>query len=235
MYICESNAYFMVVPQDILQFVDQLKRNNNREWFNENKDWYNKVRGDFEQLTAELIAEISGFDDELKSLTPKECIFRIYRDIRFSYDKTPYKTYFGAYMAAKGGRKSVRGGYYLHLEPGSSFLSVGIWSPEPNLLKALRQSVYDNIEELNEIRSQKDFARYFPRFFEEDKLKNVPKGFPKDFPDAELLKLKHYLVDFPLSEDMLKAEDFVRRATDVFKTGYQFNRFLNYTVDELMD
>lgn len=224
----------MSTPTDILQFASQLKNNNNREWFQKNKDWYDRVRADFEQLVVTLIEEISKFDDELKLLTPKECMFRIYRDIRFSHDKTPYKTYFGAYMAAGGGRKSPRGGYYIHLEPDASFVSTGVWAPEPNVLKALRQSVYDNIDELNEIRSNPEFSRYYKNFYEEDKLKKVPAGFSKDFPDAELLKLKHYLVDYRLDNAVLSSKDFVPKIIEIFKAGYSFNRFLNYTVDELI-
>ena len=222
----------MSSPKDILQFVSQLKQNNNREWFQANKDWYEQMRAEFEQLVAALIKEISEFDEDMKYLTPKECVFRIYRDIRFSSDKTPYKTHFGAYMASGGGRKSPRGGYYLHLEPGASFASTGVWMPEPNVLKALRQSVYDNIDELNEIRSDKEFSRYYKNFYEEDKLKKIPAGFPADFPDVELLKLKHYLVDYHLEENFLSADDFIPKITAVFKAGYPFNRFLNYTVDE---
>ncbi|NDV46368.1 DUF2461 domain-containing protein [Paludibacter sp. 221] len=223
----------MPLLQDILQFVSQLKENNNREWFQENKEWYNTVRLQFEELTASLIEEISKFDDEIKNVTPKECIFRIYRDIRFSHDKTPYKTYMGTYIAA-GGRKSIRGGYYLHLDPDSPFISVGIWAPQPNLLKALRQSIYDNIEELDEIRSDVKFSKYFKNFYQADKLKTVPREFPKDFPQAELLKLKHYLVDYYLGDKILKAENPVPQIVDIFKAGYPFNHFLNYTVDEVI-
>lgn len=223
----------MSTQQDILHFATQLKKNNNREWFAENKEWYDTTRIEFEKLTALLIEKISEFDEEIKSVTPKECMFRIYRDIRFSYDKTPYKTYFGAYIA-RGGRKSLRSGYYIHLEPDGAFISVGIWSPEPQILKALRQSVYDNIEELDEIRLNPEFARYFPAFFEGDKLKNVPKEFPKDFPQAELLKLKHYFVEYPLNQKILSSSDFVSQVVARFKAAYPLNQFLNYTVDEVL-
>jgi uncharacterized protein (TIGR02453 family) len=130
------------------------------------------------------------FDNDIKNVDVKECVFRIYRDIRFSTDKTPYKTHFGVYIASAGGRKSQRGGYYLHLDPAGSFIAVGVWCPPPNILKALRQSVFDNIDELNEIRNEASFSTYFKTFFEEDKLKKVPAGFPRDFPDAELFKVE---------------------------------------------
>jgi len=219
---------------NLLRFLSELKVNNNREWFAENKAWYDQVRIQFEQMCKELITEISAFDESIKHVEVKECVFRIYRDTRFSHDKTPYKTHFGVYIASAGGRKSKHAGYYLHIDPAGCFIGLGVWCPEPNVLKALRQSVYDNIDELNEIRTSHEFSQYFSRFLEEDKLKNVPRGFPKDFPDAELLKLKHYLVDYPLDDAILHAPDFVSRVAGIAKCAYPFNRFLNYTVDEVV-
>ena len=219
--------------KNILQFLNELKINNNREWFAENKGWYDKVRLEFEQISKDLIVEISKFDDEIKHVEVKDCVFRIYRDTRFSHDKTPYKTHFGVYIATQGGRKSQRAGYYLHIDPAGCFVGAGVWCPESNLLKALRQSVYDNIEELNAIRSESNFAKYFTTFFEEDKLKTVPKGFPKDFPEAELLKLKHYLVEYKL-DDLIEEDQFVQKVAEVLKHVHPFNQFLNYTVDEVM-
>ncbi|MEI8085544.1 MAG: DUF2461 domain-containing protein, partial [Paludibacter sp.] len=101
---------------NLLQFLSELTINNNREWFAENKAWYDKVRAEFELLSKDLIVEISKFDEEIKHVEAKDCVFRIYRDTRFSHDKTPYKTHFGVFIATAGGRKSQRGGYYLHLD-----------------------------------------------------------------------------------------------------------------------
>jgi len=221
--------------ENIIKFLSKLKENNNREWFAENKIWYERTRIEFEQLSTNLILEISKFDSEINQLEAKDCIFRIYRDTRFSLDKTPYKTHFGVYIASAGGRKSKRGGYYLHLDPAGCFLGVGVWCPDPNLLKSLRQSVYDNIEELNTIRFQPNFKQYFNSFLEENKLINVPKGFPKDFPEAELLKLKHYLVEYKIDETLLKADDFVQKTAEILKLAHPFNQFLNYTVDETIN
>jgi uncharacterized protein (TIGR02453 family) len=219
--------------ENMLQFLGELNKNNNREWFAENKAWYDQVRSDFETLSKNLIIEISKFDEEIKHVEVKECIFRIYKDIRFSKDKTPYKTHFGVFIASDGGRKSQRAGYYLHLDPAGCFVSMGVWCPNPNLLKALRQSVFDNIDELNEIRTKPEFSQYFNSFYEEDKLKTVPRGFPKDFQDAELLKLKHYLIDFKLDDSILKMEDFLPHIAGIMKCAYPFNQFLNYTVEEV--
>lgn len=220
--------------EDIINFLKELNENNNREWFAQNKSRYEKVKSKFEEISRLLISEISVFDNDIKNVDVKDCVFRIYRDIRFSTDKTPYKTHFGVYIASAGGRKSQRGGYYLHLDPAGSFIAVGVWCPPPNILKALRQSVCDNIDELNEIRNETGFNTYFKTFFEEDKLKNVPAGFPRDFPDAELLKLKHYMVDHKLNDDILNAPNLVSRLGEIARAGYPLNKFLNYTVDEVI-
>jgi len=219
---------------EIIQFLSALSENNNREWFTENKKWFDKCKKEFDQLSTALISKIAEFDDDIKNVEASECEFRIYRDVRFSHDKTPYKTHFGVFVASAGGRKSQRGGYYLHLDPAGCFVGVGVWCPQPNLLKALRKSVYDNIDELNEIRFEKNFASKFQKFFEEDKLKTVPAGFPKDFAEAELLKLKHYLVEYKFDAALLDSDDFVNKISEIFKTAYPFNKFLNYTVDEVI-
>ena len=220
--------------EDIINFLKELNENNNREWFAQNKSRYEKVKSKFEEISRLLISEISVFDNDIKNVDVKDCVFRIYRDIRFSTDKTPYKTHFGVYIASAGGRKSQRGGYYLHLDPAGCFIAVGVWCPPPNILKALRQSVCDNIDELNEIRNETGFNTYFKTFFEEDKLKNVPAGFPRDFPDAELLKLKHYMVEYKLNDDILNAPNLVSRLGEIARAGYPLNKFLNYTLDEVI-
>lgn len=219
---------------EILRFLSALSENNNREWFTDNKSWFDRCKKDFDIISTELISKIAEFDEDIKNVNASECVFRIYRDVRFSHDKTPYKTHFGVFVASAGGRKSQRGGYYLHLDPAGCFVGVGVWCPQPNLLKALRQSVYDNIDELNEIRTEMNFASKFDTFYQEDKLKTVPAGFPKDFPDAELLKLKHYLVEYKFDSKLLEKENFVDEVVSIFKTAYPFNKFLNYTVDEVM-
>ncbi|HPT43994.1 MAG TPA: DUF2461 domain-containing protein [Paludibacteraceae bacterium] len=221
--------------KNILDFLSELKENNDRTWFNEHKNEYESARKEFEQICYSLILKIGVFDEDIKHVDVKDCVFRIYRDIRFSNDKTPYKTHFGAFIASAGGRKSNRGGYYLHLDPAGSFLSVGVWCPPPAVLKAIRQSIYYNIEEFNEIRSDKDFIRLFKNsFYEEDKLKTVPQGFSKDFKDAELLKLKHFLVSYDLDQNMLFSNDFVYEIASIAEKSYPFIRFLNYTVDEVV-
>jgi uncharacterized protein (TIGR02453 family) len=218
---------------NILDFLAELRRNNNREWFAANKDKYLRAMSDFEKITERLIAHISLFDKEIAGLQAKDCIFRIYRDVRFSHDKSPYKNHFGAYICAGGGRKSERAGYYLHLELGNCMLSGGIYMPQPAVLKALRQAVYDNIDEFKGIVESKQFTQYFI-LDDWEKLKTVPRGFPKDFPDAEYIKHKHYSFLHKAQDDFFLQDDFVEKTATMFKEMYPANRFLNYTVDEVL-
>lgn len=220
--------------KNILAFLAELAENNNREWFAENKSRYQQAVADFEQMVNYAIGRIAEFDKDIAGMQAKDCIFRIYRDVRFSNDKSPYKQYFGAYISAKGGRKSERAGYYIHIEKGSCMLSGGIYCPQPAVLKALRQAVYDNIDEFKQIVEDPAFAKAF-EIGETDKLKTVPRGFPKDFADGEYLKQKHYTFTHLVPDDFFAADDCIDKAIEVFKLMYTGNRFLNYTVDEVLD
>ncbi|MDR1652213.1 MAG: DUF2461 domain-containing protein [Prevotellaceae bacterium] len=218
---------------NLFSFLSALKINNNREWFNARKDSYVALRDDFVQFSQNLIEQIGKFDASVNGLLPKDCIFRIYRDTRFSYDKTPYKTHFGVFIAAKGGRKSEHGGYYLHLAPEGSFLSAGVWMPNPKLLKLLKMSIFENIDEWNQTISNAQFKQVFnDGWYEEGMLKTVPREFPKDSEIAYFLKLKHFLVSKNFSEKELQSPDFMNIAIETAKAGYPLNRFLNFTVDE---
>ncbi|MCH5328115.1 MAG: DUF2461 domain-containing protein [Coprobacter sp.] len=219
--------------KEILQYLQELQANNNRIWFNERKERYQHLRLRFQNKMDELIGRISAFDEELAGMKAGDCMYRIYRDTRFSPDKTPYKNHFSAYLC-KGGRKSVRAGYYFHLEPGHSLLSGGVWCPEPKLLKALRQSVYDYTDEFKEIIQNKTFKTVYPRM-EGEMLKIVPRPFPKDFPDGELLKRKDYVVITYKDDSFFDDPDWMERVVADFKTVQPFNRFLNETVDDVYD
>ncbi|MBO7234634.1 MAG: DUF2461 domain-containing protein [Paludibacteraceae bacterium] len=221
--------------KNILNFLRQLTINNNREWFAENKGWYNDVKTEFEHMGEALIGRIAEFDQDIRYMQAKDCIFRIYRDTRFSLDKTPYKDHMGIFIAANGGRKSYRGGYYFHLQPdGKSMLAGGVWCPTPELLKELRKSVYDNIDELLDIIQQPTFKAYYPTFWDTEKLKTVPRGFPKDFEHADLLKLKHYMVEHYLTDQEVEEENIIDKAIEGFRIMQPLNAFLNYTVDEVI-
>lgn len=215
--------------REVYRFLEELKRNNNREWFNANKDWYLAVKSEHETFINRLILALAKVDPEVDGLTAKDCIFRIYRDVRFSPNKEPYKTYIGAYMV-KGGKKSPRSGYYVHVEPGNSLLAGGIWCPEPSLLKALRKDVYDNIDEFTGIIRDKEFRKYY--VLDGEKLKNVPAPFPKDFPEGELLKYKSYTIENKVTDTFFVEKDAIERVAKRLLLMQPFHRFLNYTVEE---
>lgn len=219
--------------KEIFDFLRQLRENNNREWFNAHKEYYLQLKNKFEGIVQELIGEIAVFDEEVKSLGVKECVYRIYRDTRFSPDKTPYKTHFAAYIAAPVGRNSERAGYYFHIEPGKSLLGGGLYCPQPALLKRLRQDIYDNIEEFTGILRNPEFKNEFPEIDSTDRLKKVPAPFPSDFREGDLLKYKHYDVVSYKPDHFFEGPSMLEDTVKVFKKLYPYNRFMNYTVDEM--
>jgi len=217
--------------ESALKFLKALKENNNRDWFNENKDWFVKSNNEFKSFINLLIAGINGFDDSLKALDSKDCIFRIYRDVRFSPNKDPYKTNFGAYMA-KGGRKSIYAGYYFHLDSESSFISGGIYMAEPDVMKQIREDIDIYSDEFLAIVNEKRFKSTFS-FFENEKLSRVPKGFDKDSPMAEYLKFKHITPYRDLTEKEICSDKLLDIALDTYKTLKPLNDFINRSVKGL--
>ncbi len=215
----------------VFAFLDDLKKNNNREWFEANRNRYLEARSVFEVYVSMLMGEIKKFDKEAVNTDAKNCIFRIHRDIRFSRDKTLYKTNFGAYIA-KNGRNSPFAGYYFHIEPGASMLAGGIYLPHPAVLKAIRNEIYYNTEEFIKIINHPDFVKNFKEI-DAPMLSFAPKGFPKDFPYIDLLKFKYYTVTKPLSEKETRKAQFIEKTAEVFKAMLPLNRFLNNAVNEI--
>ena len=211
-----------------VDFLEKLKENNNREWFQANKRLYDDARGEFEQFIAMLIPVVRGMDSGVDVVSPKECLFRIFRDVRFSKDKSPYKTNFGAFIA-KGGRKSPYAGYYLHIEPGASFIGGGAYMPESQYLKAIRNGIFKNVDEYKAIIEGAEFRKFFGGMFGE-KLKNAPKGFPKDFADIDLLKNKHYAVTHRVENSFWFSGSLVEEVKEMFSALYGLNRFLNNAI-----
>lgn len=214
----------------IFRFLKELSANNNREWFNEHKEDYKRAQLEFELLLTSVIERIAAFDDSVKGIQAKDCTYRIYRDTRFSPDKTPYKRHFGGYINAKG-KKSDHCGYYVHIENGNCMLAGGSLCLEPKILKAVRQSVYDNIDEFREIVEDPAFKKYFP-VIGETHLKTAPKGFPKDFPYMDYLKCKEYTCTCYVPDEMFLAPDFLDKTEDVFRQLKRFADFTNYTIDD---
>ena len=207
-----------------LQFLRNLEKNNNREWFNENKTLYQEAQQDVISFVEKLIEEMADFDEEIGKLEAKKSVFRIYRDTRFSKDKTPYKTNFGAGLGMGKGNKIS--GYYLHIEPGKSFLAGGVYKPEPSVLKTIRQEISAFGDEFKAILEQDEFRNYFRGLSVEDKLKKVPQGFEKDDKMAEYLKLKHFIVTHPVSDEQLLSENAFKEFAKIFKATKPLNDFL---------
>jgi uncharacterized protein (TIGR02453 family) len=214
-----------MISKETYQFLKDLQNNNYKEWFQENRKTYDACRQHFVHVVELLIHEVSQFDRSVSGNSPKNCIFRINRDVRFSKDKSPYKTNFGAFITP-GGRNAGKAGYYLHVEPEGSFLAGGIYMPPSPVLKAIRKEIFENYEEFLEIIKEKDFVKYYGDF-EGERLKRCPRGFPEDFEGIEYLKLKHFTVmDSKPDKDLMNA-DFFNTAIEEFEALYPLNRFLN--------
>lgn len=185
---------------ETLSFVRELKENNNREWFAENRPRYEGARQDYLDLISSLLKGMESFEPVAEGQQAKDTLFRIYRDVRFSPNKNPYKDHFGAYIA-KGGRKSFYPGYYLHLSPkDGSFLAGGLWYLPAAELKAVRQEIDYNYEELLAILHHPAFIQYFGKLSEGDKLSRPPKGYDSENPAIELLKHKQWTASFPIPD-----------------------------------
>ncbi len=210
---------------EVFGFLKKLNKNNNREWFTENKNLYTESQHNVIVFLEDLLKEMSEFDEELAKIDAKKSLFRIYRDTRFSKDKIPYKTNFGASLGM--GKGSQKGGYYLHLEPGKSFIAGGIYMPESSVLKELRKeiSLYGN--EFLAIVNNKDFKKHFPELDQDDKLKKIPQGFEKEDPMAEYLKLKNFIVVYYLKDEEILEKDAAKNLTKIFKLMKPLNDFLN--------
>jgi len=217
--------------KELFKFLKELRENNNREWFNANKERYSALHKEYIGVVEKLIAGIATFDPEVAGLDAKSCVYRIYRDIRFSGDKTPYKTHFGAYMTGFGGRTSPYGGYYLHIEPDNSLVSGGVWCPTPAMLKKLRQDIYNNMEEFTGILDKKEFKEVYGEL-EGETLKRMPDGFPKDYEYDYILKHKSFIVSSNKPEKFFYSEGWIDEVIENFRILSPFNRFLNYTIGE---
>ncbi len=214
------------------QFLTELKTHNDREWFTANKPRYEAAHKEFLQFIDTLISEIGAFDPGIRHYTAKDCVFRIYRDVRFSKDKSPYKTHFGAHItpAAKKSEIHTRAGYYLHLEPGATMLAGGAYMPESKWLKAIRQEIAYNTTEFLGILNNADFKKYFGKM-EGEKLKTTPNDYPADHPAIELLKHKSFLAAHYCTDEQALSDGFLKHCAGVFRALRPFDSFLNRSTD----
>ena len=212
-----------------LDFIKELSENNNRDWFNAHKNHYQEALEIFRGFAGELLAGISNFDPSLGNLEPRDTIFRIYKDVRFSKDKLPYKTHFGCWMA-KGGRKSTDAGYYFHLEPGGSFMAAGVWMPPKEQLNLIRQEILYNPDSYLKLINTPVMKKHYERGGKEDMLKKGPVGFPKDFKHMEELKYKHHVWSSSYSDSEVQHKDFSGRVVNDYKGLHPLVSYLNHAM-----
>ena len=213
------------MSEKIIDFLLKLKQNNDREWFKENKHHFEEAKQEFKNMVDFLIPALAVSTPALANLEAKDTIFRIYRDVRFGKDKSPYKTSMGAILAP-GGRKSTFAGHYLHIEPGGSFLAGGLYAPPSDVLKKIRLEIYYNSAEFKGIINSENFKKHF-NLFEDHKLKRPPVGFDKNFEDIELLKYKSYTIINNIKDNEICSGDFLQNAVGIFELMNPFNSFLN--------
>ncbi|MDR1793433.1 MAG: DUF2461 domain-containing protein [Bacteroidales bacterium] len=214
----------------VFQFLEDLSKNNNRVWFKGHESDYKKVIESVRQFTTELIGKISAFDKSVEGQTYKTCIYRIYKDIRFSKDKTPYKNHIGVYIAPDGNH-GQKAGYYLHIESGNVLFSGGLWCPPKELLKKIRTEIYYDPQSLLKILNNKQFQQTFGSLTDDDKLTRPPKGFDVDFEHIELLKYKSFCVLKHATNQQALADDFMDLCVAVFKTVQPLNAYMNEIID----
>jgi uncharacterized protein (TIGR02453 family) len=214
------------------KFLRDLKKNNNKSWFDANRKQYEASKTDFANFIQALIDKHAKNDTTIKTLVAKDCMFRINRDIRFAKDKSPYKTNFGAHIN-KGGKKSMLTGYYFHLEPGKCFAGGGIWMPIPGDLKKLRQEVDYNFAEFKKIVGSKKFKSVYGDLSKDTEytLSRVPKGYEPDNPAAEYLKLKSYIAMIKLKDADLTSKDPWKKTIEAFEALQPLLNFINRALE----
>ena len=217
-----------------LQFLTKLKKNNSREWFNQHRDDYDAAKENFIELVNQILANTSQFDQELSLLTYKDCIFRINRDVRFSKNKDPYKNNMAAYFV-KGGKKSWLAGYYFHCEPGGkSFIGGGLYGGEPDQIKKVRQEIDYNWEEFKGILENKSFKKLFGDLSKEEGMSLIrePKGYEKDNPAIDYIKLKNFIVAVPVTDEELTDKKLIKKIITCFTAMQPLLQFLNRAMED---
>lgn len=225
--------------KEILTFLRTLAQNNNKEWFNANKAWYLAVQKKWHTFCENLISEIGAYDPDIAKLTIRDCTYRIYRDTRFSKDKTPYKTHFGVFLAP-GGKKSMHAGYYLHIGTGGGneypyghMLAAGNYCYDTRAVRILREDISFGWDEFKE----DVLGKAHPSFYVDmdGALKRVPKEYPADAPYADWMRLKSFCLMTYVDDEFITAPDLARRAAAMFLTTKPFNDFVNRAVDYARD
>lgn len=217
--------------EEIIEFLRRLAAHNEREWFNAHKEEYLRVKDEVESFAEKLISGVAEFEPMAALLKPADCLYRIYRDTRFSNDKRPYKNHIGIYVNPHGGKKSEFCGYYLHIEPDNCLVGGGAWCPEAPLLKEYRKEIYSNIEEYLGIIQNPEFEAVYSPYMQ-DELKSAPKGYPKDWEYIDLLKPRSFTVSARLTEQDMCSKQAIEKICGLFRIMKPYNDFFNFTLEE---
>ena len=216
-----------MINKTTIQFLTDLKKNNTREWFEANRKRYEAGKENIIELAAQAIKAIGAFDKDIAELEPKQCIFRINRDVRFSKNKAPYKNNMSL-VVSKGGKKSETAAFYIHIEPGQAFIGCGFWGPEAKKLASIRQEIDYNFKDFQKIIAAKKFKETFTEGLStEDTLQRPPKGYDDQNPAVAYLKLKSFVAMKKISDADLQSKDFVKILLDAYKAVKPFIDFLN--------
>ena len=225
----------------IMDFLREIAMNNNRTWFLEHKAEYQSARAEFEAGMAQAIARIAEFDESIAHVTVKDTTYRFNRDTRFSQDKSPYKTHFGSFINARS-KKSLRGGYYIHLEPGQCLLAVGNYWLPTNILTSCRNEIMANEEEWLRCVESEEFRKYYgapedadwesPQGFGMVKLKTCPAGFPRDYPHLHYLRLKDYCAWHRVEDSFFEGDQWLDKMATMFMAGKPMMDFTNSVIDD---
>jgi len=214
-----------------IKFLQGLKKNNNRPWFEANRKSYESAKTDYTLLVDQLIAGIAKFDAPIGELKAKDCMFRINRDVRFAKDKSPYKSNMGASFSS-GGKKADEAGYYFHFEPGKSFAGGGIYMPQAPTLAKIRQEIDYSFDEFKKITENKTFKKYFPKGLEvSDVLSRPPKGYDENNPAIHYLKMKSFFVSTPFADASLQEKNMAKEITKAFEVMKPLIDFFNRAVE----
>jgi uncharacterized protein (TIGR02453 family) len=219
-----------MLQSSTIQFLKSLKKNNNREWFEKNRKQYELAKTDYLYFVTNVLNEIQLFDQSLTELEPKKCVFRLNRDVRFSKNKDPYKTNFGASFS-KGAKKIQTAGYYFHLEPGENFVGGGLWMPMAPDLNKVRQEIDYCYKEFSSILKKPAFKSTYGDMDNSMKLVRPPKGFEIDNPALEYLKLKSFVVTRTIKDTELTDKQLVKNVVKDFKTIAPLVHFLNRAIE----
>ena len=220
-----------MIQKKTIDFIKLLRDNNNKPWFDAHKKNYEEARAAFIQSVENIIEVLAKIDGDIGNLTAKECIFRINRDVRFSKDKRPYKNNMSAYFN-KAGKKGNGAGYYVHIEPGQSFIAAGIWMPAPDDLAKIRQEIDYNFDEWKKLIGSRSFKKHFEKGIDRSNtLIRPPKGYDEENPAIGFLKLKSFVVSKPFPDALLMNKSFSTELSQAFREVKPLIDFINRSLD----